>query len=119
MGNFHGVARRANLIGVGLPMDLGVRPTAMIDAFSKIWKDIRNIRAQDGGRRARFVINMSFEFQPGKGLVRRLARFLKKLAGNGDVVLVIASGNCRVDDPDYSCDVSIRLFLKNCVQSHE
>jgi hypothetical protein len=110
VGNTYGVAQRASLIGVTLPEDIDVRPSVFIDMLWKVWEDVGTIRQQDNGRRARFVVAMSFEWQPAdQAILNRILRFMKKLAGIGDVVIVLATGNCRVFDPSFDCVVSTRF----------
>jgi hypothetical protein len=108
VGNTLGVANRANLISVVLPPFIDPVPSTVFDGLEKIMNDVDTIRTQDGLRRSRFVVAMAMEWSTSQPLQGRIEDQIRMMSEMGDVVFVMATGNCRVPSGpnDFDCLVS-------------
>jgi hypothetical protein len=104
VGKTYGVAKKADLITVKFPTKTSgggasFAVSAMLDGFTKILNDVRATKRGNLNPRG-FVVNLSWggSQDTNTGDWMQMNKLFDKLIAE-DVVIVTASGNCRVRNP--------------------
>ena len=109
VGKTCGAAKKADLVTVKLPVGINrsarLYASAVLDGFTKILNDVRATKRNRLTTRG-FVLNMSFggPLDTNTGSFRQMSKMIDKLIAE-DVVIVTASGNCRMPrrGVDFGC----------------